>query len=538
MSDGATPRQLWLTLAATTLASSMILVDQTAVPLAISQIVDHLHGDLRLGPWILTANILPLAAFLVLGGRLADGFGLRRFFLGGAAVFALATVGAGMAENMTWLITARAVQGLAGAVMMPTAVAITSAVWPVERRGFALGLLAGASAFFAALGPVLGGLLTAFDWRFVFLINVPLAVVTILLTLLGTPTLAGNPASRRSMSYASAAAFSIFMVAFVYGLTELQPAGLTSPQTLVPLLLAVAMLGVFLVVNRRAAVPLIDFTLFRSGNFTASVISQVLAGMIELGLGFLLPYYLLLVVGVGPITAGVALIPGTLPIILAGPLAGRLFDRIGGRWPLTLGFAVLALSSLALTVGVTGHTAWALIPGLVLQGVALGVVLTVNDPVGMNAVAEKDQGVAAGIINTAEQFGGAIGIAILGAVQVGTYFTFLDNKLAQENVTPTPDQVTTVHAFIEKAMEQGIRNVHTDDPTIARVYQDLIDAHGESFRVAFTVSAVIAVLGAVASWILVRKESRTLGRPPVVGRRSRWQAGNLSRTPAARGGSA
>jgi MFS family permease len=199
---------------------------------------------------------------------------------------------------------------------------------------------------------------------------------------------------------------------------------------------------------------------------------------------------------------------------------------------------VLALSSFALMVGVSGHTAWALIPGLVLQGVALGVVLTVNDPVGMNAVEEKDQGVAAGIINTAEQFGGAIGIAILGAVQVGTYFTFLDNKLAQASITSTPEQASTVHAFIEKAMEQGIRNVRADDPTIAKVYQDLIDAHGESFRVAFGVSAVIAVVGAVASWILVRKESRTLDRPPVVGRRSRWQTGSLSRTPAVRDGSA
>jgi MFS family permease len=281
------------------------------------------------------------------------------------------------------------------------------------------------------------------------------------------------------------------------------------------------LLVAFVVLNGQAKVPLIEFRLFRSGNFLASVISQVLAGMIELGLGFLLPYYLLLVVGVGPIAAGVALIPGTLPIILAGPLAGRLFDRVGGRWPLTIGFAVLALSSIALTVGVTGHSAWALIPGLVLQGIALGTVLTVNDPVGMNAVEEKDQGVAAGIINTAEQFGGAIGIAILGAVQIGTYFTFLDNRLARENIVPTPQQTATVHAFIEQAMERGIRNVQANDPSVARVYQDLIDAHGESFRVAFAVSAVIAVLGAVASWILVRKDTRVIGRP-TFGRRSRW----------------
>lgn len=325
----STPRQLWLTLVAMTLASSMILVDQTAVPLAIAEIMDDLHGSLQLGQWVLTANILPLAAFLVLGGRLGDGFGLKRSFLVGAVVFALATTAAGLAFDVRWLLAARVVQGLAAAVMMPASVAITSAVWPLERRGFALGLLAGLSAFFAAAGPVLGGLLTAVSWRLVFLINVPLALGAVVLTLLGTPRLAANPAARQGISYLSCGCFSGFMVCLVYGLAQGQPAGWSSPQVVGTLLGSVVLLVVFVLVNARTPVPLIEFSLFRRGNFLASVISQVLAGMVELGLGYLLPYYLLLVVGVGPITAGLALIPGTIPIILAGPLAGRLFDRIG-----------------------------------------------------------------------------------------------------------------------------------------------------------------------------------------------------------------
>jgi len=160
-------RQLWVTLAAMTLAGSMILVDQTAVPMAIAEIMGDLDGPLSLGQWVLTANILPLAAFLVLRGRLGDGFGLKRSFLVGAVVFAVATMAAGLSMNLPWLLTARVVQGLAAAVMLPASVAITSAVWPLERRGFALGLLAGLSAFFAASGPVLGGVLTAVSWRLV-----------------------------------------------------------------------------------------------------------------------------------------------------------------------------------------------------------------------------------------------------------------------------------------------------------------------------------------------------------------------------------
>ena len=134
--------------------------------------------------------------------------------------------------------------------------------------------------------------------------------------------------------------------------------------------------------------------------------------MVELGLGYLLPYLLLLVIGVDPLAAGIALIPSTLPIVLAGPLAGRAFDRIGGRAPLVAGFLLLAASGVALGLAAGAASAWALIPGLVLQGFGLGIVLTTNDPTGLTAVPDEDQGVAAGMLNTSEQLGGALGIGL------------------------------------------------------------------------------------------------------------------------------
>ena len=185
---------MWLTLVAMTLANSMILVDQTAVPLATPDVVEGLGADLDVGQWILTANILPLAAFMVLGGRLGDLLGMRRVFLIGAVIFCVSTALAGAAQDIVWMIAVRATQGVGAAMMMPTAMAIVSAVSPHERRGSALGILAGASAFFAALGPVLGGLLTSIDWRLVFLINVPLAALTILITL--APHAAALPGRR------------------------------------------------------------------------------------------------------------------------------------------------------------------------------------------------------------------------------------------------------------------------------------------------------------------------------------------------------
>ena len=185
---------------------------------------------------------------------------------------------------------------------------------------------------------------------------------------------------------------------------------------------------------------MIDFKLFRHENFLAANLSQLLAGMIELGLGFLTPFFLLLVVGVSPTTAGIALIPATIPVILAGPLAGKAFDRFGGRWPLVGGFLVLAASGIVLAVSVSSESAVALIPGLLLQGLGLGIVLTVNDPTGLTAVPDKDAGEGAGMINTSEQLGGALGIAILYAIELGVNFHELDSKLAAQGIHPTPQQ--------------------------------------------------------------------------------------------------
>jgi EmrB/QacA subfamily drug resistance transporter len=521
---------MWLTLVAMTLASSMILVDQTAVPLASPDVVRGLGGNIADGQWILTANILPLAAFMVLGGRLGDLFGLRRVFLCGGVLFAIATALASAAQSMIWIISMRALQGSAAALMMPTAVAITSAVWPKERRGYALGVLAGGSAFFAALGPVLGGVLTAISWRLVFLINVPLALAAIALTLAGTPALPPAGGQRHRLDWAGTGLFAVAIVALIFGLSRGQPDGWGSPTTVGPLAVCVVALTVFVWVERRATDPLIDFRLFRHLNFLASTISQVLAGALELGLGYLLPFYLLLVVGVGPVVAGIALIPGTIPIILAGPLAGRMFDRHGGRWPLVAGFVILALSGLALGLGATGETAVALIPGLLLQGVGLGVVLTVNDPVGMNAVADADRGQAAGIINTAEQLGGAIGIAGLGALQLSYYFHRLFADLASRGIHPTVSQSDTVRNFIAQAEQKGLHNV-PQPPVVRSVFGELVQAHAHSFQITFYASSGLALVGAIACAVLVRREPRTLEHP-IFGRRSRWITANAALTPA------
>jgi EmrB/QacA subfamily drug resistance transporter len=509
-----------ITLAAMTLASSMILVDQTAVPLAAPHAIIGLHAQISQSQWLMTANILPLAALMVFGGRLGDLFGMRRIFLIGAVVFALATTAMGASQDIAMAIAARALQGCGAALMMPTALSIVSAVYPDEEKGAALGILAGASAFFAALGPVLGGVLTAIDWRLVFLVNVPLAVITIVLTLRATPEIEPDPDASRELDLPGVVTFAAIVGGLIFGLSQGPQEGWGEAETLVPIAVGLLLIPVFLLIERRSNNPMINFKLFRHQNFLASNLSQLLAGMIELGLGFLTPFFLLLVVGVSPTTAGVALIPATIPVILAGPLAGRSFDRFGGRWPLVGGFLILAASGIVLAVSVSSESAVALIPGLLLQGLGLGIVLTVNDPTGLTAVPDKDSGEAAGMINTSEQLGGALGIAIFEAIELGVNFHRLDDRFAAHHVHPNAQQLEEGRELILRAEQSGLK--HLPDTGLLHVIKPyVIESHVGAFEVTFYASSVVAILGAIVTFILVRKS-----------RRSRWVATGVGRSPA------
>src|ERR1700761_2239126 len=525
-------RNMKITLAAMTLASSMILVDQTAVPLAAPHAIVGLHAQISQSQWLMTANILPLAALMVFGGRLGDLFGMRRIFLIGAVIFALATTAMGAAQHIEWAVAARAVQGAGAALMMPTALAIVSAVYPDEEKGAALGILAGASAFFAALGPVLGGVLTSIDWRLVFLVNVPLALIAIALTLKATPELEPNRDASRDLDLPGVVTFAIAVGALIFGLSEGPQGGWGQPGTLIPIAVGLAFIPIFLLIERRGRNPMINFKLFRHKNFLASNLSQLLAGMIELGLGFLTPFFLLLVVGVSPTTAGIALIPATIPVILAGPLAGRTFDRFGGRWPLVGGFLVLAASGIVLAVSVSSESAVALIPGLLLQGIGLGVVLTVNDPTGLTAVPEKDAGEGAGMINTSEQLGGALGIAILEAVELGVNFAKLHERFNEHGIHPNHHQEEIGRNLILEAERKGIDNL-PHSPILNLIKPNVIASHVTAFEVTFFASAGIALLGALVTFVLVRKSDHLRpGGVCVFSRRSRWISATTGSGPA------
>ncbi len=493
-------------LAAMTLANAMILVDQTAVPLALPDIARDFGVSALLVQWVLTASLLPLAGLLVLGGRLGDLLGRRRVFLVGAVVFAGASALGGAAPDFGVLLAARVCQGAGGALMLPATVALLSAAFDPRERGRALGAMGGIAATAGALGPTIGGLLTsALSWRAVLLINLPLLVVTLWATLRAVPP-DGPRSTRVSVDLPGAGLLGLVLVGLVFGLAQTTTEGWTAPDVLGSLVVALVALVMFVRRERRVDDPLLDLGLLRaSRDYRGATIAQGLAGMAEMGLGLILPLALVLNLRMDPALAGVALLATTVPMVVIAPVVGRWYDRAGGRQPLVVGFGMLALSGVLLAVGMPSNDFRWLLPGLVVYGFGLAVVLTVNDPVGLDTVPERDHGQASGVSATAEQGGGAVGIALLYALMHLTYLSSLATGVEERGLPAlTPEAGAEFRDALEGAEQTGLVPERFD-PHVVQYLEVAERASDQGYIVAFLAVTVLALVGVVTSARLVRR---------------------------------
>jgi EmrB/QacA subfamily drug resistance transporter len=506
MTNNTGTSRLGLVIVAMTIGNAIILVSQTAVPLALPSIMAELGVGSDTAQWVLTASLLPLAGFMVLAGRLADLIGLRRMFVLGSIVFAAASLASGLAPSFELLIAFRVVQGLGGALILPTSVAIVSAAARGSSAGRALGTVGGAAAVAGACGPIIGGVLTsAFGWRAVMLVNIPLAILAVLIAL--AVVARDAPITERPrVDLIGAALLCITLVGVVFGVTQSQSWGWASPGVIGPLAAAVIAATAFVIVERRTAHPLVDFALFRKyQNYAGATISQGIGGVVEMGLGILFPLLLILNLGLDPAVAGLALLPTTLPMVLVAPLAGRWYDKVGGRIPLVTGFIILAAAAAALYIGASFVSLPALIPGLLLYGIGLALVLTINDPVSLDQIPKSDQGQASGVSATAEQFGGALGIAGLYAVYHTTYLTQLDRIVAASPLADlTSDQAAELKNGLIAAEQTGL-NPGTFPADVQQYLIFALDASTWGFAIAFLVAGVAALAGAGLSWALIRR---------------------------------
>ena len=406
----------WWALAALTLASFLVLFEDTAVSVALPSIRRELGFGLSGLEWVVNAYTLTLAVFLLPAGKLADAYGRRRIFLVGVAVFVVASLLSGLARGDVLLLAARAVQGLGAAFTAPAALSIISGMFAEGERGKALGIWAGGSSVGLALGPLGGALLSdGLGWRWIFLVNVPLGVIALLAARLAIPESRAS-ADERRISLPGLALSGGALLALLLALTEAPARGWSSPPVLGLFAAAAVGFALFVRGELRASAPLLDPSLFHSRSFAGANAVSLLSTAVMCNLFFFLSLYFQLVLGYTALGAGAALLPLTLFIVVVAPAAGRFSDRVGGRRPVVagmalLGLALLLLSSLDLDSGIGATLVW-----LGLAGVGIGLTTTPTTAVALDSLPPAQAGVGAGVVNTFRIVGLSLGIATMGAI--------------------------------------------------------------------------------------------------------------------------
>ena len=406
----------WWTLAAVAFGLFMIMLDNTVVNVALPSIQRDLQIGLSELEWIVTGYALTFAALMLTGGKLADLLGRRLVFVVGLGIFTLASLVCGLAESGDVLIGARIVQGIGAALMNPATLSIISATFPPEQRGMAIGIWAGVSALALAIGPLVGGLLTQhIDWSWIFFINVPVGIVAIAASLLLIEESRDESEVQR-LDLPGLLASGIGLFALTYGLIEANTYGWTSGRIVVSFAVAAVALALFVLLELRQRVPMLDLSLFRSGTFAGANLVVLLVALAMFGVFFFVSLYMQNILGFSAVEAGAAFLPMTVLIILLAPLAGRTSDQIGSRWLMTAGMALVGVQLLYFSQLGLRANFWDLLPGLLVGGVGMSLTMTPSAAAAVRSVPVDKSGVGSAVLNAFRQVGGALGIALMGAI--------------------------------------------------------------------------------------------------------------------------
>ena len=405
---------IW-TFAITSIALFMTTLDNLVVTTALPTMQRDLHASISGLEWTVNAYTLTFAVLLMLGAALGDRLGRKRVFLAGLGIFTVGSAAAAMSPSIEWLIAARALQGIGGAIVTPLTLTILSDAVPAERRGLALGLWGGVSGLGVALGPLVGGaVVQGLSWQWIFWINVPIGLAVIPLG-----------ASRLRESYGPAARLDVTGVGLVtgaalglvWGLVRANSRGWTSPEIVISLVAGVVLLVAFVAWERRAREPMLPMRFFRNRAFAAANAASLLMFFGMFGSIFLLTQYLQNVQGNSPLEAGVRMLPWTGMLMIVAPIAGALSDRIGAR-PLIMTGMALQATALAWLAAITApDAAYAdLVPPFVLAGVGMGLFFAPVAAVVLGAVRSSEAGKASGANNSIRELGGVFGVAVLASV--------------------------------------------------------------------------------------------------------------------------
>jgi EmrB/QacA subfamily drug resistance transporter len=442
----------WLVLVVLTTGFFMILLDTTIVNVAIPAMSANLNTTFDQILWVLNAYILVYAVLLITAGRLGDLFGQRALFAIGLFVFTLASALCGLSQNVGELIAARIIQGVGGALLTPQTLSIITSLFPPERRGAAFGVWGAAAGLATVTGPTLGGaLITYIDWRWIFFINVPIGIAALIATFLIIPDL--RPGRSHGLDVIGVILATGGLFAIVFSLIEGQryswgefAYGVTIPEIIAA---GVAVIVVFVIWERYQAEPLVPLSLFAERNFA---VANWIAAAISFGLlGLILPItiYLQSVRGFSALTAGLTLAPMSLTSMVFAPFAGRLADRIGGKYILTTGISLFAIGfgTFAFVAGPDSTWLTFLLPAIV-AGAGMGMTFAPMTTVAMRNIQPRVAGAASGVLNTTRQLGAAIGSAVMGALLQNHLATTLhDQAVSHAASLPAAFRAQFIAAF-------------------------------------------------------------------------------------------
>jgi EmrB/QacA subfamily drug resistance transporter len=406
----------WWTLAAVSVGLFMIMLDNTVVNVALPSIREDLGIGISELEWVVNAYALTFGVLLLSGGKLADLLGRRAIFIAGLVIFTGASLWCGLADGASSLIAARTVQGIGAALMNPATLSIITATFPPRQRGMAIGIWAGVSAMALAIGPLVGGILTEkINWSWIFYINVPIGVVGILAARIFVDE-TRDTAREQRLDLPGLLSSGIGLFALTYALISTNHHSWTSARVLGLFALAAGALAVFVLLELRQRIPMLDLSLFREPTFAGANAVMLLVGLAMFGIFFFNSLFIQNILHYSPIRTGATFLPMTCLIILVAPQAGRLSDKVGSRWLMGLGMLLLTASLLIFSTLDAGSTFWNILPGLLVGGFGMALVMTPTTAAAMGSVPVAKAGVGSAVINSMRQVGGSLGIAVMGAV--------------------------------------------------------------------------------------------------------------------------
>ncbi|HVY78703.1 MAG TPA: MFS transporter [Solirubrobacterales bacterium] len=490
-------RQQRLTLVATILGSTVVFLDSTVVNVALPAIADGLDAGLAGQQWVVEAYMLTLVSLLLVGGSLGDQFGRQRMFVLGLAGFGVTSVLCAVAPSVGFLIAARALQGITGALLVPGSLAIVAATFEGAARGKAVGTWTAWTGIATVIGPAGGGALIGLtSWRAIFWVNIPLIAATIALTLRAVEE-SRDPDAFRGIDWLGIALSAAGLGGPVFALIEQPTRGWGDPVVWIPFVAGVACFLLFVLHEARARHPMLDLSLFRIRNFavanltTLSTYAGLIGGLFFVGL------FLQQVSGYSPLEAGLATTPVSVILFFLSPRWGKLASGTGPRLPMTIGPIVGGVGLLLLLmVGANGDYVTGVLPGILVFGLGLSATVAPLTATVLDSVEERHVGIASGVNNGVSRVAGLLAIAVLGAVISAYFGSSLEDNLGERPLGPRAERT------VSDAKTQPLAVPGTEElpPAQAvRVDSASADASTSAFHLGIGIAGILMIVGGIVS---------------------------------------